>query len=158
MEDVHHSLADLLLEKHIMVGLKSRNAQSAIRQLGRTLVESDHVHPEFIEDVCKRERIFPTGLPTEPFATAIPHADPTHVLRSALSIGILASPVSFSQMGTDGSVQVQVRIIFLLAIKQREKQVGMLQELVGLIQNPFLLTQLVNADRPHSALEILKQT
>jgi len=156
MNNESFSLADLIVAEHILVGIKTRNDLAAIRRLGRPLVKDGCVRPEFVEAVCQRERNYPTGLPTEPVATAIPHADPTHVERSAVSLGILAQAVPFAQMGGDGSVKVQVQVVFLLAIKQREKQVDMLHELVNLIQDQVVLARLVKASSPRAVLEILK--
>jgi len=62
-----------------------------------------YVSEEFAEDVWEREKIFPTGLPTQPFGVAIPHADPDHVKQSAVCLGILNSPVFFNQMGMESS-------------------------------------------------------
>ena len=92
-----------------------------------------------------REQEFPTGLPTEPVGVAIPHADPDNVLKSAVCVGVLTEPVSFTQMGIDTSLRVDAPLIFMLAIKEKEKQVVMIQQLVEMIQNPNLLTSLTAA-------------
>jgi PTS system galactitol-specific IIA component len=60
-------------------------------------------------------------------------------------------------MGTDGSTVLDVRIIFLLAIKEREKQVEMIQQLIGLIQSPDLLLGLTQAGDVGEALRMIRQ-
>jgi len=147
-----YTLIDLLKPEHILVGMDVSDAYSAIQELTEALVQSRHVTPEFADDVWEREQTFPTGLPTQPLAVAIPHADPDHVNRSAVCLGVTKSPVQFAQMGTDGSLILDTRIIFLLAIKEREKQVQMIQQLVNLIQNPGLLEELVKASSTGQAL------
>ncbi|NOY98126.1 MAG: PTS sugar transporter subunit IIA [Chloroflexi bacterium] len=142
---MQYTLIDLLKTKHILVGLDATDAQDAIRKLTASLVETGHVTPEFADDVWGREAAFPTGLPTQPLSVAMPHADPDHVNRSAVGIGVLLSPVHFAQMGTDGSTILDVPIIFLLAIKEQEKQVEMIQQLISLIQSPSLLEGLSKA-------------
>ena len=134
-----YTLIDLLKIEHILVGVEAIDAKDSIRKLTDALVETDHVTLEFAEDVWEREGTFPTGLPTQPLAVAIPHADPDHVNRSAVCVGVLISPVQFSQMGTDGSTVLDVSILFMLAIKEKEKQVEMIQQLITLIQSPELL-------------------
>ena len=136
---MQYTLIDLLKIEHILVGVEAIDAKDSIRKLTDALVETDHVTLEFAEDVWEREGTFPTGLPTQPLAVAIPHADPDHVNRSAVCVGVLISPVQFSQMGTDGSTVLDVSILFMLAIKEKEKQVEMIQQLITLIQSPELL-------------------
>lgn len=152
------TLIDLLRLDHILVGGKASNAQDAIKWLTHPLIQSGHVTPEFADDVWRREQIFPTGLPTQPLAVAIPHADPDHVNKSAVCIGVLQSPVQFRQMGTDGSLILDPRIIFLLAIKEKEKQVGMIQQLIALIQAPSLLEGLVTAKNSQEVMVLVRGT
>lgn len=155
---MQYTLIDLLNIEHILVRVEARDAQDAIHTLTAALVESGHVTPGFGEDVWKREQTFPTGLPTQPLAVAIPHADPDHVNRSGVCIGILESPVRFAQMGTDGSTLLDVRLVFLLAIKEREKQVEMIQQLVTLIQTGSLLEALAGAKDPGEAFALIRKT
>jgi len=154
---MQYKLIDLLKPEHILVNVEATDSQEAIRKLTAALVESDHVTPEFAEDVWKREGTFPTGLPTQPLAVAIPHADPDHVNQSAVCVGVLNSPVRFSQMGTDGSTVLDVPIIFLLAIKEKEKQVETIQQLMMLIQSPELLDGLSKARSASEAMGLIKK-
>lgn len=154
---MQHTLPDLIKPEHILVNLIAPDAYTALQRLTDALVASGHVTPEFADDTWQREQTFPTGLPTQPLAVAIPHADPDHVNQSAVCIGILAEPVEFGQMGTDGSTRLAVRQIFLLAIKEREKQVEMLRQLIGLIQKGNLLEQLSQAAGPVEALALIQQ-
>jgi len=155
---MQYTLVDLLKVEHIVVGLDSLDAQDAVNKLTQKLVVTEHVTREFSEDVWRREATFPTGLPTQPLAVAIPHADPDHVLQSAVCIGVLKSPVRFAQMGTDGSTILEAHILFMLAIKEREKQVEMIQQLMTLIQSPALLEGLTKTHDPDSAIELIRQT
>jgi galactitol PTS system EIIA component len=155
---MQYTLIELLKTEHILIDIKAENPKEAIQKINAALVKTGHVVPEFAEDVWKREQTFPTGLPTQPIKVAIPHADPDHVNRSAVGIGILGAPVYFAQMGTDGSVLLDVRLVFLLAIKEREKQVDMIQQLVTLIQSGSLLEGLAGVRTPEEALALIHKT
>jgi PTS system galactitol-specific IIA component len=155
---MQYTLMDLLKVEHIVVGLDALDARDAVDKLVQMLVATGHVTPEFAEDVWRREATFPTGLPTQPLAVAIPHADPDHVFKSAVCIGVLKAPVKFAQMGTDGSTILDAHILFILAIKEREKQVEMIQQLMTLIQSPMLLEGLTKTQDPDSAIELIRQT
>lgn len=153
-----YTLLDLVRTEHILVNMHASDAFSAIQGLNETLVRTGHTTPEFGEDACERERTFPTGLPTQPVAIAIPHADPDHVNASAVAIASLDAPVTFAQMGTDGSTVLEVHALFLLAIKEREKQVEMIQQLMSVIQNQTLLAGILAAASPDAVLQLIRAT
>lgn len=154
---MQYTLVDLLKMEHILVGVEAADAQDAIQKLSASLVKTGDVTLEFADDVWTREEKFPTGLPTQPLAVAIPHTDPEHINKSAVCAGVLKSPVQFAQMGTDGSIVLDVLIIFLLAIKEKEKQVDMIQQLVTLIQSPHLLDGLSKAQDSAEAMALIKK-
>lgn len=138
-------LADLVYPGLIGIAMTAVTAREVIQELADRLCRSGNVDPSFAEDVWNREKIHPTGLPTLPFGVAIPHADPDHVIKSGIAIGVVSQPVNFRQMGDPDSVPVSARAIFLLAIRESDKQVRVIQELVRLLQSPDLLLQLVQA-------------
>ncbi|WP_026367989.1 PTS sugar transporter subunit IIA [Aminiphilus circumscriptus] len=152
---MQRSLADLLREDLIAVHVEASDAETVIRALASRLVEKGFAEPGYADDAVAREKIYPTGLPTLPLGTAIPHADPDRVSASGIAVGILASPAAFGLMGTDGSSTVTAKIVFLLAIREREKQVGLIRELVELLQNPTLLERLGNVETEGEALRLL---
>jgi len=152
------TLLDLLRVDHMLVDVPATDAFSAIRLVNAALVQSGHTLEAFGEDACARETTFPTGLPTQPIAVAIPHADPPHVLATAVAIGVLRSPVQFSQMGTDGSVHLDVHAVFLLAVKDQAKQVEMIQQLMKVIQNQSLLGAITRLDSPGEMHELIRKT
>jgi galactitol PTS system EIIA component len=69
----------------------------------------------------------------------------------------MGSPVRFAQMGTDGSILLDARLIFLLAIKEREKQVEMIQQLVTLIQTGSLLKGLAGVKDAPEAIALIRK-
>ena len=152
------SLIDLLHEDNILLGVQAEDAAGAIRALAESLMASGIAEEGYAADAIAREETFPTGLPTQPIAVAIPHADPQHVLHSGVAVGLLAQPVTFGQMGTDGSTRVEASVVFLLAIREKEKQVEMIGQLVALIRSGDFLEQLTIADSPRQALELVQLT
>lgn len=148
-------LAELLNEATVVTGLACPTAEGAIRALAALLVADGCATPEFADDVWAREQVYPTGLPTEPVKVALPHADPDHVVRTAVAVAVLAQPVVFGEMGTDGSVTLPVEILFMLAIKEREKQVELLRAVAEMIQAPELLEGLKRATSPSQVLALL---
>ena len=154
---MQYTLVDLLMQEHVIINLEAKDASGVIEALVGVLNETGHVEKLYAEDVIEREKIFPTGLPTEPLQVAIPHADPDHVNSSAVGIAILNHPVEFGMMGTDGSERVKIKIVILLAIKEQEKQVEMLQQLVTVIQSGELLTRLVEVEDAGQVVQLVKE-
>ncbi|MBM3125456.1 MAG: PTS sugar transporter subunit IIA [Chloroflexi bacterium] len=152
---MQYQFGDLLKAEHVLVNVPAVNARDAISLLSTALERTGTVSPGFAEDVWNREQTFPTGLPTQPLAVAIPHADPDHVNHSGICIGALKSPVHFVQMGTDGSTVLEVHVVFLLAIKEKEKQVEMIQQLMRLIQSPRLVDGLSNSGSTSEAVAVI---
>ena len=99
------------------------SVEQIIRQLAQPLVAAELVVPDFADHVLKREATYPTGLPTEPPCVAIPHTDHKHVRHNAIAVGILPEPVEFADMGGDPD-PVPVRVIFLLALSESNKQLN----------------------------------
>ena len=155
---MQYSLPDLLQAEHMLVGLSRPDSSSVIRDLNDLLVQQGKTLAAYAEDAVARESSFPTGLPTQPVAVAIPHAAPDNVLASALAVATLGSPVQFAQMGADGSVKLDAHMVFLLAVKEQEKQVAMIQQLMKVIQNQSLLRAMMKATRPQQLLDLILQS
>jgi len=126
--------ADLI---HIFDHVKSRD--DAVLALVDLLEKKGFVKPSFGEAVLKREKIFPTGLNTQPVNIAIPHTDSEHVNQGAIAIGVLPAPVQFYEMGSENTL-LDVSIICVLAIKEPRSLAGLLRSLALSFQKPDFLT------------------
>ncbi|WP_042146740.1 PTS sugar transporter subunit IIA [Paucisalibacillus sp. EB02] len=101
----------------------------ATRLQGKGIVKSS-----YLPALKQREKEFPTGLATELFGVALPHTDAEHVNEEAISIGVLKQPVTFRHMGM-GAQEVEVKLVFMLALQKPENQLEVLQTVTSLIQN-----------------------
>lgn len=139
----------------VVVGMSTPTAEDAVRRLGEELVRAGDVSPEYVDEVIRREREFPTGLPTNP-PVALPHADPHHVRRSAIAVGVCRSPVSFREMGTPTRT-LDVRVIFLLAIREKEEVTTVLRDLVAALRDHHRLVMLQETATPEEADRVLAE-
>ncbi|MFS0673966.1 PTS sugar transporter subunit IIA [Ornithinibacillus sp. 179-J 7C1 HS] len=122
------------------------------------LYERGIVKTSYLKAITLREEEFPTGLATETLGVALPHTDPEHVNEEAICIGILKEPVPFRHMGM-GNQEVNVQLVFMLALKKPENQLEVLQTVIGLIQNKDFLKALTNSDLKSEVIDsILKFT
>lgn len=132
-----------LIDHRLMsVHVSASNPEGVIRALGKGLVNCHKVTPAYVDEVIERENIFPTGLATTSIKVALPHATGTHVISSALALGVLQQPVTFHQMGHPDQM-VEAKIVFLLAVKDGFSQAKALEGIAVLLKNDPFLHQLV---------------
>ncbi len=91
-------------------------------------------------DLCaKRERDFPTGLPTE-IPTAIPHVKDEGITENAICLLKLNHPVTFKRLDDD-TEEVKTDMIFNLAIRDADEHLAVLQKMMAFLNNPEVLTK-----------------
>ena len=129
----------------IKMSLEAENEADVIAQLGAEMQKKGYVRESYIAAVMEREAKLPTGLDINGFSVAIPHTDPEHVNQAAFAVGILKNPVPFHCMVMP-DVYTPVRLVFLLAIKDPEKQVALLQQLMAVFQDVELLQAILQAE------------
>ncbi len=135
--------------------LDAQTKEEAIGALARLFLENGFVKDSYLEAVLAREETFPTGLPTETFGVAIPHTDSVHVIRPGVAVGVLKEPVEFGMMGYPGEV-VQARLLFMLAIKDPNMQVELLQDLIELFSVSALMQELISCTEAESIAELVQ--
>jgi galactitol PTS system EIIA component len=147
-----------LHEELLRTNLSAETSAEAITILGTLLYEHGFVKESFLPAVLQRELEFSTGLPTADINVAIPHPNVEHILKPAVAVGIFDEPVPFREMGDPEGEIVPVRVVFMLAIHDPKKVIGMLTHLIDVFQTPGLLRRIVELQHdPAGVMEILKQ-
>ena len=118
------------------------NREDALRFIASKLVEKEYVKESYVDAVIERERVYPTGLPTETYGVAIPHTDIVHVNEPGIGIAFLQEPVPFVMMGTD-DVEITVKAIFMLAVKEPKAQLHLLEKLMDIFQDQQVLKDML---------------
>lgn len=130
-----------LLDKNVInLNVKAMNSEDVLTQMSEVLVGTGYVKNTFKDAIIKREETFATGLPTDFRGIAIPHTSTEHVNQPIVSVAVLTEPVNFRMMGNHDE-NIEVDIIFMLALKEAHAQLDMLQNLMSLIQDQELLTK-----------------
>jgi galactitol PTS system EIIA component len=127
----------------VALNVKAGNSRDVILLLSSILEKKGAISANYGEAADRREKSYPTGLPTEPFCIAFPHAGSEEVHQSALAVAILAEPVIFRSM-QDPNINLPVLIVFLLATNGPDEQVKMLRRLTTFWNKPQNLTELRN--------------
>lgn len=129
----------------IILGVKADTDGEVISLLAERLHSLGYVKPSFAGAVLAREAQLPTGLPLGGVNNvAVPHTDPEHVLKPGLAFATLTQPVAFANM-EDPDEKLPVRLVFLMALNDKDKQVEMLQEIAGAIQSPETIEALIQS-------------
>lgn len=147
----------LLSPDLVQLGIEADTKEEVIEKLANLLINKGYVKNSYLEAILEREKVFPTGLPTEGVGVAIPHADIKHVNVPAIAIAILKKPVEFNVMGNPDE-KVEVKIVFMMAIKEPHMQINLLKNLVSVFQDKKLLIRLTNATNKNNIISLLNDT
>lgn len=133
-------------DKHYLaVSLSGSSDKEVLGIMADAMFDEGYVTDKFHNAIIKREESFPTGLPTGEINVAIPHTDPEYVKKPAICLGVLEEPVEFNVMGMEGE-KTNVSLLFMLAIKKKEEQLGLLQKLIEACQDQEVLSVLKSGD------------
>ncbi|MCI1822271.1 MAG: PTS sugar transporter subunit IIA [Megasphaera sp.] len=160
MKDGELSIMQILKLLHadlIFPNLETVDRDDLFNKMCTILNEKGFVKASFLKGISNREKIYPTGLEMGNYGCALPHTDVEHVINPAIAIATLKRPVKFNVMG-DSSNEVEVNIIFMLALHKKEDQVVILKELATLIQNVDVITAIREATSGNEILEIIKNS
>jgi PTS system galactitol-specific IIA component len=130
-------------------------SNDVIQLLCDRLAREGYVEDGFCRAVLEREARFPTGLPTSPYPSAIPHSGALGVKTTGVGIAVLQRPVAFRSMEAPERL-LDVRIVWLLAIADAARQVPMLQWIISSLQDRPLMEGLVTARDPHEAMDLIR--
>jgi len=144
-------------EKMMQVGAQAANTEEAIKLLGTMMADEGFVEEAYWEDVYKREKTFPTGLPTQPVAIAIPHADPERVIKNGIAIAVFSQPVKFRIMGSNDPDELDVPVVFMLALKDIKQQTAVIRDLMLLIQSNTIISDIYKAASAKEIYQLIKK-
>lgn len=149
-------IIDFLKNELVFTKLKMEKKEDLFWKLCDNLNKNGYVKESFYEGVVKREEVFPTGLALGEYNVAIPHTEAEHVVKSCISLATLEEPVRFKNM-EDDTEDVNVNIIFMLALNEAHSQLEMLKQLMQLIQNKSILKEILKAESSEEIIKIIEE-
>ena len=123
----------------VKIGIEGSDKTEVLKNMARMLVDAGYVKESYIDGILKREKIFPTGIPLDGYGIALPHTDIEHVNSPMVAVATLKEPIEFNCMGGGEEDKVDVKIVFMLAMKDGNEQLPMLQSLMDIIQDNELI-------------------
>ncbi|OYD06826.1 PTS sugar transporter subunit IIA [Paludifilum halophilum] len=135
-------MSTLLIDQSLILqNIKANTKEEVLTLMASNMREQGVVKESYIQAIIDREKIYPTGLPTQGVSVAIPHTDRVHVNKKSLSVGVLTEPVHFVLMGEDDRT-TPVKLVFMLAMDEDHAQLSLLQKLMSVFQNAECLSYL----------------
>lgn len=145
----------LFSKKIILFHQDIKDQDEIFEKLSKYLLEQDIVSKGFLKAVKKREKNFPTGLKLKSgFGVAIPHTDPKFVNRDQIGFMSLNNPIQFRQMGSETEI-VEVRMVFILCLKEAHEQLDMLQNLMTLFGDDMKIKKLYECKSLNTFLTLI---
>lgn len=146
---------NLYINKDLLfLDLEVNSQEDLLLYMAKELNRHENVNEEFIKKVIEREKKFPTGLQIEEIGVAIPHSDVEYVNEPAVALAVLKNPINFYSM-EDGKKIIPINVVFMLAVDDGNKQLKLLQEIMGLIQSKETLKNIIEADTKEEILELI---
>lgn len=115
-----------------------------IKQMSKMLTDRKMVDNNYGEFVIEREDVYPTGIYCQPVSVAIPHSEKGEIYQSSIVVAKLLNSMTFKRMDCPQE-DVEVKIVFMLAVNRNKEQLKMLVKLMGMVQNSELMNKISNS-------------
>lgn len=135
-----------------LFNVSTDSRKEVIETLTKLLDQLGFVHETYLDAVLEREKAMPTGLLTKAGGIAIPHTDVEHVKKSGIAIARMKSPIKFYNMANPTEL-VDVNIVFLLAIAEKEQVNPFLGKMAELLQDEPAFLKLLAIDNAKDFVE-----
>ncbi|MPW25485.1 PTS sugar transporter subunit IIA [Alkalibaculum sp. M08DMB] len=147
IEEVFH---DVLLLSDI------KTKEEVIKKMSDYLLDKGYITDEYYLATIERETIFPTGLPTKPIGTAIPHSEAENVVKPAVILAVLNNTVKFSDMSNREN-EIDVGIVFLMALKGENNQINYLRNIADFCKEEENVLKIYNSKCKKEAMVIFSE-
>ena len=155
METTKWTFSDLVKPDYVVVDLKAATKEEALRIMAERLVQEGYCKESFVQGILDREQHHPSALPMPGYKIAIPHTDASHVNRSVIYFARLSQPLEFLSMGSMDEV-LQVPMISMLALKEKERIGDLLETLITAYQDEEVLNKIMDAETSQQVFRILQ--
>lgn len=147
------TLTDLLDEKQVILGLRSRKVQNALREITDLLAKNGKIDNSeaFFEEVLAREQAHPSVVEN---SVAFPHARTDLVDEIIIGIGRSRAGIPFGHNG------VRARLIFVIGVPERlvNDYLICVGTLVRLLRDDATRSALLHAQTPREFIDALAAT
>lgn len=141
---------------NIYVKEKYSDQEDFFKTITKKLEEKGLVKEGYYKAILDRENVYPTGLDSGLVKVAIPHTDYEYSNATQLIVTTLVEPIEFHLMD-DPDSKVDIKIIILILFNNPEKQLDLLTNIMTIIQNQKLLSEISNATTSQEIYQLLNK-
>ncbi|WAA12692.1 PTS sugar transporter subunit IIA [Fervidibacillus halotolerans] len=148
--------SELFNEELVFLDYSFRDQHDFFQKISSMLYEKGYVKSSFYKAISQREEKYPTGLRIEPFHVAIPHTDPSNIVRPFIAVVRPDHTIEFNEMGmANGKVEAQ--FLFVLGLNKGEGQAELLSKLVNLFSNKEVMSRLMEEKEENQIIQLIKE-
>lgn len=140
----------------VLLNEEAYSSDEILGKMANHLYHLGYVKSTFNKAVKDREIAFATGLPTESFGIAIPHADIEHVNNACICVATLKKPVDFRMMSNHDQI-IKTSIVVMLALKEGHQHMELLSKLIMFIQDPVVLEKIYQSKSAKEVSDYFKE-
>lgn len=140
----------------IMTNIEATCPNEVFDILGERFIELGYSNENYVKALKEREAQFPTGLEIMGVGVAIPHTDAGYVEKETVGIATLKQPARFIQMGSDDT-EIMVNVVFMLGIKDPKSHIKKLQQILCIIQDDKVLSNIEMAKDSNEIIQLIKE-
>lgn len=149
-------ILELINPNYIWNNIDIKNESDIFEMVYKKGFEEGKLEETYLDSIIKREKEYPTGLYLDSYNIAIPHTDAEHTKEEFVAIIKPNSQVSFMNM-EDPDEALEVDLIFLLALKNSENQLAVLQEVMQIIQDEAVIKNILESKNNEDIIKTLKE-
>lgn len=143
-------------EALLFIDMRATCWQEVLQQAGEALQQNGYAKESYVRALLEREMRYPTGIDMGELGVAIPHTDASQIRKEGLAIITLASPVVFGKMGSEQG-EVEVNVVFMLAVKEPGSQIERLRQIMYLIQDKEVLKKLQCVSDKQDMIAVIRE-
>lgn len=144
-----------LIEKGGLCISQAKDYKELYKEMDQQLQSLNYVEDNFLEALLQREKEYPTGIEGNDINLALPHVDAIYTKQNALFIYQLKKEIPFVRMD-DHQKEVEVRLVFLLLIRDLEFHVKAISELTKVWTNSDIMEGLLFVKTKEELIQLLK--
>lgn len=148
-----HELNSLIESGKLLKG-EFKNREDFFKHINEYLLKEGYVTEKFFEKLLEREIMYPTGLQTKSICVSLPHCESEYVYKNGIIVAVFSKPVEFNRMD-DPDESIEVKVSFVLLVKDKERHLPALQQLMILFQSEQL-AKIVEAESLEEVLELIR--
>ncbi len=146
----------LFSAEHMRIYETSTSQKEVFKNVAECLVAEGYANSDYYDQLVEREQAYPTGLHLETHDVAIPHINNEYVRKSTIYVSKLNVPCEWKNM-EDADETLNVSLVFNICLAEKEKQVEVLSEIIGLIQKTDTIEALLKCNDAQQMMEIIRK-